>query len=337
MERMGYFRKYILFEQLDSGYGVQRTPDGFARLEGYKDGIALSLQVRFLKEGELPYTVILIYDKGDDTGVFRIGTLQTVSTVGSFRRFIDFPTLKTLELAPDKIKYILVASEQEDKVSIPLLGCCRKNEHWDESIRQRLLNREKKPKSGEERKEKADRDEVKKPDNMKDGNKKDDNTKADIEKAAEKETKKEKEDKNAKNPKTSGNRVDEIKLEKSLKETFETMEPFSNPRHDYSWYRVNDIAKLSNILHSCNLTIPLFANPRILVGLFKYRHLLAGFYRSDINHMTYFVLGVPARDETDGKPFENVCRWVPVKNSDFGDMNGYWLSYISLKDGEFVS
>ena len=34
MERLESFRKYIILEQLDSGFGMQRTPGGFVRLEG---------------------------------------------------------------------------------------------------------------------------------------------------------------------------------------------------------------------------------------------------------------------------------------------------------------
>lgn len=311
MERPGYFRKYIILEQLDSGFGVQREPEGFARLEGNRDGIALSLQIKYLKEVTQPYTVILIYDKNDDIGVFRVGTLQVFSRIGTFRRFFDRTTIKSLDITPDIIKYILIASEHKDRISIPLVGFCKKNVHWDEAIRKRLLGKEKTIEIKEKRQESKKVEDVPSPKisvKTEDG-------------VTEKPT----------------DKVDHLELEKKLKESFEQMDPFSNPRHDYSWYRVNDIAKLSNILFSCNLTIPLFANPKILVGLFKYRHLLSGFYRSDINNMDYFVLGVPAKDDTDGKPFENICRWVPVQNSEFGDMAGYWLVYINLKNGEFVS
>jgi hypothetical protein len=131
-------------------------------------------------------------------------------------------------------------------------------------------------------------------------------------------------------------KVDDARLERKLRDNFEVMEPFSNPRHDYSWYRVNDLARLSNLLFSCNIHIPLFANPKILVGLFKYRHLLAGFYRSERNKMKYFVLGVPSRDDSEGRPFERISRWVEVQNPDYGDMTGYWLVYINLQNGEFV-
>jgi len=331
MERPGFLRKYVILEQLDPGFGLQRTPDGFARLEGFRDGFALSIQVRFLKEGTLPYTVILIYDRNGDIGVFRIGTLEIISRIGSFRRFLDYAALKDLDLKPEKIKFILIASEHKDRVLIPLVGCCRKNENWDDSLRRRLLHSGKtaetreRPEAVEERKE---REENREKEELKEIKK---NRKADNMPAEKKGHPEERASK------TQKNRVDDKKLEDMLKEAFESMDPFSNPRHDYSWYRVNDIAKLSNILFTCNLTIPLFANPRILVGLFKYRHLLAGLYRSDINNLTYFVLGVPSKDETDGNPFENISRWVPVKNSDFGDMTGYWLVYISLKDGEFVT
>lgn len=131
-------------------------------------------------------------------------------------------------------------------------------------------------------------------------------------------------------------KVDDIRLERKLKDSFEAFEPFANPRHDYSWYRVNDLARLSNLLFACNMRIPLFANPKILVGLFKYRHLLAGFYRSERNHMKYFVLGVPSRDDSEGQPFENISRWVEIQNLEYGDMSGYWLVYINLQSGDFV-
>lgn len=311
MERSGYFRKYVILEQLDSGFGMQRSPEGFARLEGNREGIALSIQIKNIREGTQPYKVILIYDKDGDMGVFRIGTLQLISRIGSFRMFLDHTTIKSLKIRPENIKYVIIASEHGDRIFIPLVGICKKSERWDEVVRQRLLRKEKTIEEKEERKEKMEVEDV----------------------PAAKMSHKFDE----KIEENSPNKVEDEKLEKKLKESFEQMEPFSNPRHDYSWYRVNDIAKLSNLLFSCNLRIPLFANPKILVGLFKYRHLLSGFYRSDINDMNYFVLGVPAKDETDGKPFENICRWVPVQNSEFGDMTGYWLVYINLKNGEFVS
>lgn len=333
MERPGYFRKYIILEQIDTGFGMERSPEGFARLEGSREGIALALQVKYLKEGELPFNVILIYDKGDDIGVFRVGTLQFISRIGAFRRFLDYNTVKSLELKPENINYILIAAEHENGINIPLAGFCRKSVHWDEAVRQRLLRKER---------TKEARDELKP---VKDENVKEEKLKEDKVKEEKKERQNAEEilqiktsHRSNEEPAERGSaKVDYAKLENKLKESFDQMEPFSNPRHDYVWYRVNDIAKLSNILLSCNLTIPLFANPKILVGLFKYRHLLAGFYRSDINSMNYFVLGVPAKDDADSKPFENICRWVPVQNSEFGDMTGYWLVYINLKTGEFVS
>jgi len=354
MERPGYFRKYIILEQLDPGFAMQRSPDGFARLEGDRTGIALSIQVRFLKEGAQPYTVILIYEKDADIGVFRIGTLQIISRIGSFRRFLDHDTVESLDLRAEKIRYILIASEHKEKVFIPLAGCCKKTVKWDESVRRRLFGEKaaggdepvrRKPLSAEKAAESNESVLQMLLSKDKTGTVEERKERYEKQETAGKEERKKDEDISVSNPgrrddkdisESIKNKIDDLKLEKKLKESFEPMDPFSNPRHDYSWYRVNDIAKLSNILFSCNLTIPLFANPKILVGLFKYRHLLSGFYRSDINNMNYFVLGVPAKDETDGKPFENICRWVQVKNSEFGDMTGYWLVYINLKDGEFV-
>lgn len=131
------------------------------------------------------------------------------------------------------------------------------------------------------------------------------------------------------------NRCDMRKLEESLKNHFEECTPFKRASRGYSWYRVSDLAKLSNIMYMSGVNVPVFANPKILVGLFKYKHILAGLYHGD-NGAHYYVIGVPAKNETDNRPFETACRWVPVSDSTIRDMGGYWLVYVSLKSGEIV-
>lgn len=295
MKTAGYYKKYIILEELDSGFGTQASPEGFARFEGNKHGITLTVQVKNLREGTAPYTVILVYDKNEDLGVLRAGNLEIQMKNGFFRKNLDYDTIQTMGMRPDDIRYVLVAAEHRERGFLPLIGIGGKAVQWDEAIRQRLLKRDK----GNEEKEPF-------PQSLDShvGNK---------------------------------SMVDDRALEEKLKESFESMDPFFNPRHDYVWYRINDLARLSNLLFACNLQIPLFANPKILVGLFKYRHLLAGIYRSDRNQLSYFVLGVPAKGDSDGKPFENICRWVEVNNTEYGDMKGYWLVYINLINGEFVS
>ena len=122
-----------------------------------------------------------------------------------------------------------------------------------------------------------------------------------------------------------------------LQNNFESYSPFKRARGGYTWYRVSDLAKLSNIMYLSGVNVPVFANPKILVGLFKFKHILAGLYRGD-NGANYYVIGVPAKDDNDNKPFENACRWVPVSESTstVRDMGGYWLVYVSLRTGEIV-
>ncbi len=133
----------------------------------------------------------------------------------------------------------------------------------------------------------------------------------------------------------SYNRCDINKLEGLLQNNFESFSPFKRARGGYSWYRVSDLAKLSNIMYLSGVNVPVFANPKILVGLFKFKHILAGLYRGD-NGANYYVIGVPAKDDNDNKPFENACRWVSVSESNIRDMGGYWLVYVSLRTGEIV-
>ncbi|NLV62286.1 MAG: hypothetical protein GXY12_02645, partial [Clostridiaceae bacterium] len=62
----GYYKKYVILEELDQGFGVQGAPEGFARLEGNRNGIAITLQIKRLREGTAPYTVILVYEKNKE-------------------------------------------------------------------------------------------------------------------------------------------------------------------------------------------------------------------------------------------------------------------------------
>ncbi|MDD4298008.1 MAG: hypothetical protein PHC69_13800 [Ruminiclostridium sp.] len=318
MEQSSYYKKYIILEELDSGFGLQNLPEGFIRLESGKDGIALSLQIKHLRGGTSPYTVIIVYNTVKETEIFRVGNFEVFNGMGGFRRNLDISSIQAVGLKPENIKYVLIASEHRDRVFIPLIGICSKTMPWDEAVRQSLLRKEK---PVETKREKGNIIPLTEVEPSRSG--------------AHKDNRENKFNKD--NKENAENLVDDVKLEKKLKETFETIEPFSNPRHDYAWYRVNDIAKLSNLLFLCNMRVPLFANPKILVGLFKYRHILAGFYRSAHNDMNYFVLGVPAKDDSDGKPFENICRWVESQNKEYDDMKGYWLVYVNLKNGEFVN
>jgi flagellar hook-basal body complex protein FliE len=420
MEQAAHARKYVILQEKDPGFGIQRPPEGFARLDANKEGMTLSLQVKNLREGALPYTVILVYSQNDELRVIRAGSLEIASRSGFFSRKLDAGAAKSMNLQPENILYVVIASEHPEKTNIPMVGICNKACPWNESIRQRLrkepsravieagasskLNSEPDVTNAgisplTENTQKAGTDEAmgiisqSRPDKGigvqtnvpaqapteansgmasentemgKDafahpnpvsaaenpaGTKPDAgdfaetlkqlfsqfrNTESKADEQAQRPEKAEKkpaviEERGFEKP-----RVDDIRLERKLKDCFEAMEPFSNPRHDYSWYRVNDLARLSNLLFACNMRIPLFANPKILVGLFKYRHLLAGFYRSDHNDMKYFVLGVPSRDDSEGRPFERISRWVEVQNPDYGDMTGYWLVYINLQSGEFV-
>mgnify|MGYP000851933720 CR=1 FL=1 len=130
-------------------------------------------------------------------------------------------------------------------------------------------------------------------------------------------------------------KCDVNRLEGLLQNSFERYVPFKRSHRGYSWYRVSDLSKLSNIMYLTGVNVPVFANPKILVGLFKYKHVLAGLYRGD-DLGNYYVIGVPAKNERDNRPFEKACRWVPLKDSDVRDMGGYWLVYVSLKTGEIV-
>lgn len=137
------------------------------------------------------------------------------------------------------------------------------------------------------------------------------------------------------NKKDSRNKCDIDKLEGLMRNNFEMFMPFKRSSRGYTWYKVSDLAMLSNIMYQAGINVPIFANPKILVGLFKFKHILAGLYRGD-DGANYYVIGVPAKNENDNRPFESACRWVPLPDSTTRDMGGYWLVYVSMKTGEIV-
>jgi len=135
--------------------------------------------------------------------------------------------------------------------------------------------------------------------------------------------------------KDPNSKCDIDRLEGLMRNNFEKFMPFKRASRGYTWYKVSDLAMLSNIMYQAGVNVPIFANPKILVGLFKFKHVLAGIYRGD-DGSNYYVIGVPAKNENDNRPFENACRWVPLPESSNRDMGGYWLVYVSMKTGEIV-
>ena len=324
----GFTRKYAIMEELDDGFGEGSKPEAFVRLDSWEGQINASLHVKGLKQGPYRYVLYLIFSRGDQLVAIPAGVVGTAypNTQGSL--VIDADTLKSQNVKPESIRYAAIAAESNDKKWIPLFSSFEKSLKWDESIRQTLLMRApvqqaEKPVATEKPKEQTDN-----ANNARQESAMEKKVPAGDAGYGENPVKHMSSD-----PKL--NKCDCDKLETLIKNNFESCNPFKGGNRDYSWHTVNDLAKLSNIMFMSGVNVPVFANPKILVGLFRYKHILAGIYKGE-NYSQYFVIGIPARDETDNRPFENACRWVAVKDSDVRDMGGYWLIYVSLKSGEIV-
>lgn len=321
----GFARKYAIMEELDGGFGTGTSPEAFVRLDSWDGRIVASLHVKGLKQGPYRYMLYLIFSQGDGLVAIPAGNVSASfpSAQGSLE--IDPDTLKAHNTRPELVKFAAITAESRDRMWIPLFASFEKSLKWDESLRQVLYKKIAKPQekttgpAGEE-------------------TEKNSNEKA-REEGGENAEKQGVDSKNATvqtSPDESGLvRCDVEKLETLLKNNFEQVHPFRRGNPDYTWYHVSDLAKLSNIMYMSGINVPLFANPKILVGLFRYKHILAGLYRGE-NYSNFFVIGIPARDENDNRPFETACRWVPVTGSDTRDLGGYWLVYVSMRTGEIV-
>jgi len=352
----GFARKYAIMEELDSGFSAGSTPEAFVRLDCWEGSIQASIHVKGLKQGPFKYVLYLIFVRDDALIPLKAGDVNI--SYGSVQSglAIEADTLKNNHIQPDSIRFAALTAESQNKKWIPLFASFEKNQKWDESIRQILLMNTTKEEKTETIPEPGIAFTGKTSDSTEAKpviNEETKLTSSEQEQTPDEDTVAEainnssklyppsdytrKYDEHGKmyrkDPSTSI--CDISKLEDLLSNNFEVHYPFKRANRGYSWYRVSDLAKLSSIMYMSGINVPLFANPKILVGLFKYKHILAGIYRGD-DGSGYYVIGVPAKDDRDNKPFDNACRWVPVQDNSVRDMGGYWLVYVSLKSGEIV-
>ncbi|NLX64599.1 MAG: hypothetical protein GX022_07495 [Clostridiaceae bacterium] len=351
----GFARKYAIMEELDGGFSAGSTPEAFVRLDCWEGRIQASIHVKGLKQGPFKYVLYLIFAKDDVLIPIKAGDVNI--SFGSVQSglAIEADTLKNNHLQPDSIRFAALTAESQNKKWIPLFASFEKNQRWDESIRQIILMNTTKEEKTEtipepgiaftgktsglpEAKPVIKEKTVPGPSGQEQTP--DEATAVDaVNNSSELYTpdsaRKYNEPGRMHRKDSSTGICDIGKLEGLLSNNFEVHYPFKRANRGYSWYRVSDLAKLSSIMYMSGINVPLFANPKILVGLFKYKHILAGLYRGD-DGSGYYVIGVPARDDRDNKPFDNACRWVPVQDNSVRDMGGYWLVYVSLKSGEIV-
>jgi len=339
----GFARKYAIMEELDGGFSAGGTPEAFVRLDCWDGRIQVSIHVKGLKQGPYKHMLYLIFSRNGKLVPVLAGEVNASYSGMQSGLEIDAEMLRDLNIKPESIRYAALTAESQNKKWIPLFSSFEKNHKWDESIRQIILMQS----ANEQIKELPDENLTKEPpyntpvepqyqpvqvQGMEQpdpsvqvsGGQMNDLPAVDLQGHGMQRGR----DK-------SSDRCDILKLEGLLNNNFEIYQPFKRPGRGYTWYRVSDLAKLSNIMYMSGINVPLFANPKILVGLFKFKHILAGIYRGD-DGSRYYVIGVPARDEKDNKPFENACRWVPVTESPIRDMGGYWLVYVSIKTGDIV-
>ena len=98
----------------------------------------MSLQIKNLREGTEPYTVILVYGNNEEWGIIRSGTLEISSRSGFFNRKLDYDAIQQIGMKPENILFVIIAAEHQGRTHLPLIGICNKACPWNESIRQRL-------------------------------------------------------------------------------------------------------------------------------------------------------------------------------------------------------
>lgn len=332
----GFARKYAIMEELDSGFGTGNSPEAFIRLDAWEGRIQASVHIKNLKPGPYFYKLYLIFAKGDQLAAIPVGQINTDFQGMQSGLEISVDSLKDAGVKPEAVRYAAITAEGNDRKWIPLFSCFEKTFKWDESIRQLLM---KKTVAAEE-----PADALRQPEPNISLN---DQIRMNYREREEREAEPVPQVSSITPPPMpvrqppAPSKQDAItskcdlgKLETLLHNNFELCAPFVNGHKGYTWYRVTDLAKLSNIMFMAGINVPVFANPKILVGLFRYKHILAGLYKGEPSN--FFVIGVPAKNDKDNRPFENACRWAGTPDNPVRELGGYWLVYVSLKTGEIV-
>ncbi|HZJ82491.1 MAG TPA: hypothetical protein VFD57_01640 [Clostridia bacterium] len=335
----GFARKYAIMEELDQGFGSGSTPEAFVRLDSWEGRIQANIHVKGLKQGPFQYRLYLIF--GDSHGLKPILVGDVNGSFNGMQGGLEVGSHTLLEnnIRPELVRYAALTAESKNRKWIPLFSSFEKGAKWDESIRSVLImstSPELEAKPEQEHKPERELKQI-----LNDPIEEEEDYRAPGQAAFVANQVSQDNGIDNRADKSQGHMPGKThtsnlaKLEGMLSNNFERDHPFKNANKDYIWYKVFDLSKLSNIMYVSGINVPLFANPKILVGLFKYKHILAGVYKGDKNE-NYYVIGVPGKDQSDNKPFENACRWAPIEESEVRDMTGYWLVYISLNTGQIV-
>ncbi|MGI6563317.1 MAG: hypothetical protein ACOX3Q_12280 [Clostridia bacterium] len=121
---------------------------------------------------------------------------------------------------------------------------------------------------------------------------------------------------------------------KAMERQFDSIDPFSNRRDDYEWWRVENPVVLHEILLDFGVKIRNFFNARVMISFFKYGFLLSGIYR-DGEEGSLLVFGFPSPFRSEQEPFENYSVWVRNRGNQNGP-EGYWLVYYDPNQNRMI-
>lgn len=119
--------------------------------------------------------------------------------------------------------------------------------------------------------------------------------------------------------------------------TFKRCDPFNTKRRDYKWWKIHSPVYFNNVLQYCNISVPKIFNPAVIMAYYKYRYLIAGIYTSRKKDKEYIVYGIPGTYSVDESPLGDLCRWIQIEGNvpKYGTF-GYWIVYIDPLTGKLL-
>lgn len=355
----------LMLNEEDRGFGKDKPPAGYVRLEVREGKGRLSAMVQDLKDSDEynNYKLYLIrYHEGEICPAC-MGTIPVKNGRGEITGEFDPLNVEDTKLQINDFNIAAVILERKDAerivIKCPLVVYKGKKIKWTEAFSNytqnltEILKTERKIKIGEEIKtgevKEKEQENLEGKIEEKTGEKPEMKREEVIETETEEKTRQETESKYSYNENIPGvvsdancryctrQSPDIELLVNCLDKVFKRCDPFNTKRQDYKWWKVSSPVHLSNVLYYCNIQIPKIFNPLIIMAYYKYRYLIAGIYTSRKKGKEYIVYGIPGTYNVDESPLGDLCRWIQVEgNTPKYGAFGYWIAYIDPATGEFL-
>ena len=123
-----------------------------------------------------------------------------------------------------------------------------------------------------------------------------------------------------------------------MAELFVPFDPFGTTNAAYRWWKSTDMHTVNQALAQINMTLPLELNKEVYLACGHFGRVLLGLYTDPTLQREFFILGIPAKRQTDSGNYYSHSRWEPLGQQVLSQQeeSGYWLTYMDCNTAKVV-